>query len=226
VFTWLKIFCQQTLNLYSVIYVYIYFVNNEEFFGKFCAPGLVVLIGGSAFIDRSIKKAQKKITKNKTESLFSHAFLVSEKRIDGKWWVIESDLEIYRKQVRLGVQENRIEKYFDDKMFPNVAILEFKLSKKQTEIILKEALDIVSSRAKYSLREIFGVLFSFTNESERKKENRFSQENSFICSTFVQHCYGKADINFNESVSLKNMTPEDIYSTLISHTKEKIIREK
>ncbi len=201
-------------------------MNNEEFFDKYCAPGMVVLVGGSAFIDRSIKKAQKKITKNKTESLFSHAFLVSEKRIDGKWWVIESDLEIHRKQMRLGVQENRIEKYYDEKMYPNVAILDFKLQKKQIEMILKEALDIVSSRAKYSLREIFGVLFSFTSESERKKDNRFSQENSFICSTFVQHCYHKAQINFNESVSLKNITPEDIYSTLVAHTKEKIIRGK
>ena len=201
-------------------------MSNQEFFEKFCIPGNIVLVGGSAFIDRSIKKAQKKITKNKKESLFSHAFVISNKRIDGKWWLIESDLEIHTKQIKLGVQENRIEKYYDEKMFPNVAILDFKLSENQIELILKEALDIVANRAKYSLREILGMLLSLKNETARKSKNKFTQENSFVCSAFVQHCYLKAEINFNNSVSLKNITPEDIYSTEVFHTKQKIIRAK
>ena len=201
-------------------------MSNEEFFDKHCASGKVVLVGGSALIDRGIKIAQKKITKNKKESLFSHAFIIGEKRIDAKWWVIESDLEIHPKQVKLGVQENRIDKYFDEKIFPNVAILDFKLDKFKTELVLKEGLDLVAARSKYSLREIMGLLFSFKNESERKKENKFSQNNSFVCSSFVQHCYSKINIYFNTAVSLKNMTPEDIFATEVIHTKAKIIREK
>ena len=41
-------------------------MNNKEFFEKYGAPGIVGLVGGAAFIDKSIKKAQKKITKNET----------------------------------------------------------------------------------------------------------------------------------------------------------------
>ncbi len=201
-------------------------MSNEEFFEKYGREGLVALVGGSHFIDQGIKKAQKKITKDKKESFFSHAFIIGEKRIDGKRWVIESDLEIHPKQVKLGVQENRIEKYFDEKLFPNVAILDFKLEKAKTDEILKEALNMVASRTKYSLREILGVLFSFKNADERKKDNKFIQENSFVCSTFVQHCYGKINIHFNPLVSPKNITPEDIYATELPHIKEKIIREK
>jgi len=200
-------------------------MTNEEFFEKFASPGAVGLVGGSALIDKGIKKAQKKITKNKQQSAFSHAFIIGEKRIDGKWWVIESDLEIHTKQVRLGVQENRLDKYYDDKMFPNLAILDFKLPVKACKAILTEGLDLVAARSKYSLREIFGVLLSFTKE-ERKNENVFSQKNSFICSSLVQHCYNKAGICFDSEVSLKHITPEDIFNTLCIHTSEKIIREK
>ena len=200
-------------------------MKNQEFFEKFAGSGKVGLVGGSHFIDQGIKKVQKKITFNNKPSLFSHVFLVGEKRIDGKWWIIESDLEFHTKQIKLGVQENRIEKYYDEKMFPNVALLDFKLDKNKKEVIIKEALEIVSQRAEYSMREILGVLFSFSNKNERQKENRFKKQNSFICSTFVQHCYSKIDFNLNPSVSAKNITPEDIFQTKLTHELHKLIRE-
>jgi hypothetical protein len=201
-------------------------MTNREFFEKHARSGAIGLVGSSAAIDRAIRRAQKRITKNKQASLFSHAFLISEKRIDGEWWVIESDLEIHSKQVKLGVQENRLSKYFDEKLFPNVALLDFNLDKAKTQLVLKEALDMVAGRAKYSLREIMGVFFSFQSEAARKKENILKQDHSFICSSFVQHCYHKAGVGFSQAVSLKNITPEDIYTTEIVHAKHKIIREQ
>ncbi|MCE3228743.1 MAG: hypothetical protein K0S32_3294 [Bacteroidetes bacterium] len=199
-------------------------MTNEQFFNTHAKSATVCLVGGTAFVDKTIKKAQKKLTADKKHSLFSHAFLISEKRADDKWWVIESDLEFHRKQVKLGVQENRIDKYFDETMFPNIAILDFNLDAKTQKAVLAEGLNMVAGRANYSLREILGVLWSFTKE-ERKSENKFSQENSFICSSLVQHCYNHANICFNPEVSLKHMTPEDIYNTKCVHTIEKIIRE-
>ncbi len=200
-------------------------MSNEEFFNTWSRPGSVCLVGGTHFIDRSIKKAQKKLTLDKKDSLFSHAFIISEKRVDEKWWLIESDLEIHTKQVKLGVQENRIDKYFDEKMFPNVAILDFKIPAEATRAILTEGLNLVAGRGKYSLREILGVIFSFS-KTDRTTENIFAQDNSFICSSLVQHCYSKANLSFDESVSLKHITPEDIFSTKLPHSIEKIIREK
>lgn len=201
-------------------------MSNEEFFENNCVSGAIGIVGGSSLIDKTIKKAQKNITSNEQDSLFSHVFLISEKRIDGKWWVIESDLEIHKKQIKLGVQENRIEKYFDINAYPNVAILNFNLTPLQNEEVLKEALNVVCNRAKYSMREIFGMLYSLSNTSKRHRENKLSQDNSFVCSSFVQHCYKTIDINFNSSVSLKNITPHDIYVTEIPHLTTEIIRHK
>ncbi len=47
----------------------------------------------------------------------SHAFLFEGLRPDGCHWVIESGLQIHRKHIQLSVQENRIEKYFDEKLY-------------------------------------------------------------------------------------------------------------
>lgn len=200
-------------------------MTNEQFFEKYSGSACVGLVGGTHFIDRAIKNAQKKLTVNRKSSHFSHAFILSEKRSDGKWWLIESDLEFHRKQVRLGVQENRVDKYFDSSLFPNVAILDFKLTASQQQDILTEALNLVAGRGKYSLRETLGVLLSFSKE-KRDNENLFAQENSFICSSLVQHCYHRAEIIFNETVSLKHITPEDIYATRKEHSVNKIIRQE
>jgi len=205
--------------------MYFYNVTNEDFFNRFASPASIGLVGGTAFIDKTIIKAQKKITPDKKPALFSHAFLIGEKRMDDKWWVIESDLEFHRKQIKLGVQENRLDKYFDENLFPNVAILDFKLAPTEKKSIINEGLELVSGRAKYSLREILGVFLSFTKET-RNTNNPFAQENSFICSALVQHCYSKANICFNNEVSLKHITPFDIYSTKLEHAAHKILREE
>ncbi len=201
-------------------------MTNEEFFSKYADEAMVGLVGGTHFIDESIKKAQSKITKNKVMSAMSHAFIIGEKRIDGKRWVIESDLQFNKTQILVGVQENRIDKYFDEKLFPNVALLDFGLSKPHKDQILKESLDLVASRASYSMKEIFGILLSFKPGQSRKTENRFGNRNDFVCSTFVQHLYLKTGISFNPEVSERHITPEDIYNTLHPCKKEVLIRLK
>jgi hypothetical protein len=200
-------------------------LKNSDFFNEFARTGAIGLVGGTHFIDKGIKKAQKKITADKQESLFSHVFIFSDKRADERWWVIESDLEFHSGHIRLGVQENRVDKYFNEDQFPNVAILDLKLNPQQSQTIVKEALDVLANRAEYSLSEIMGVLFSFKLKGGRKQENKFRQENAFICSSFVQHCYGKIGLDLNPIVSSKNITPEDIYATPLPHELQIIKRE-
>lgn len=201
-------------------------MTNEAFFSKHAGEAMIGLVGGTHFIDEGIKKAQRKITANKANSPFSHAFIIGEKRRDGKRWIIESDLAFHKKQMILGVQENRIDKYFDEKAYPNLAILDFSLSNKHSDLILKEALELVADRATYSMREIFGIALSFAKSDKRERENTFSKENSFVCSTFVQHLYLKAGIQFSDKVSSKHIAPDDIYNTAISCKKETLIRKK
>src|SRR5438309_1107428 len=43
---------------------------------------------------------------------------------DGRQWLIESDFEVGKGQLRNGVQENRVDKYGSEKDWPNLAVLD------------------------------------------------------------------------------------------------------
>ncbi len=201
-------------------------MTNQEFFEQYSKPGMVGLVGGSAWIDQSIMNAQKAITESGKKSYFSHAFIVGEKRADNHIWILESDLEFHRKQVKLGVQENRIQKYFDEKDYPNVAVLDFNLNAAQVQQVLGEALNLVADRTHYSLREIMGVLLSFTNKRFRNKENILAQDKAYFCSAMVQKCYSVISLQFQKDVSLKHLAPDDIYRTTLPHQIKELIRSE
>lgn len=193
-------------------------LSNEEFVNRYAAPGFVGLVGGTATIDLAIRKVQGMFLGKKEKTLWSHAFLFGGKRFDGHHWVLESDIDIHRKKMRLGVQENRANKYFDELNYPNMAIMDFGLTEENTRLVLSEALDLLSGYTKYSLRELFGTLVATSKPGLRSKENLLSQEKSFYCSAMVQHCYTKANIRFNDEISTKNITPEDIAGTGVTNT--------
>ncbi len=198
--------------------------SNLNFFNKYACKACIGLVGGSALIDKSIRKFQKKITPSKSESYWSHAFIVTGKREDGHIWVAESDLEFHKKQINLGVQENRIDKYASEKDFPNVAILNFNLSENQSNAVIAEALNLVAKRTHYSIREIFGVLYNLISEKSRLTENKLAQENSLFCSAMVQKCFTVINFELSTQVSSKHLAPEDIYNTSIKHKKFELIR--
>src|SRR5258708_7060194 len=78
-------------------------------------------------------------------------------RADGHHWVIESDLQFHRKHIQLGVQENRVSKYYDEKLYSTLAVLDFKLTESQVTGLLRQGLELVSNRARYSIRELAGT---------------------------------------------------------------------
>lgn len=193
-------------------------LSNQEFLDRYAAPGRVGLAGGSALIERTIRRMQRKLSETREHSLWSHAFLCSGPRIDGHQWVLESDLEIHRKQIRLGVQENRAAKYRDETVYPNLAILDFGLSGEQVRQVMTEGLELLSGLARYSLRELVGTLFALQRPTLRVRENLLAREGALYCSAMVQHCYLKAGIDFVAGVMTKNTTPEDIARTPVPHT--------
>ncbi len=188
-------------------------LGNQRFIEQYAKPGCIGLVSGTHFIDESIKKAQKKITKSGEHSLWSHAFIYSGFRQDGHMWLIESDLEFHKKQIKIGVQENRAEKYFNKEQFPSLAILDFNLDNAAQNKIIAEGLNLVAAKAEYSIREVFGVLFSMLQNKKRNEDNILSRDNSFFCSAFVQHCYNTINIALDKEISTKHLTPEDIYAT-------------
>ena len=194
-------------------------LTNQEFLEKYAAPGRIGLIGGPELINRLIERAQRHLSADHTWSQWSHAFLFQGRRHDGHHWVIESDLDIKSKHIRLGVQENRIAKYFDDTTTTAVAILDFGLTPEQEKQILAGALQLVSEGTRYSLREIAGTLWAMRHPRWQPRENLLVRERAFYCSAFVRHVFGQIGLELASDVAVKNTAPEHIARTPLPHTK-------
>jgi len=200
-------------------------ISNEEFFLKHAAPGRIGLTGGDTLIDRAIRRAERHVCDDGKWSSWSHAFIFGEKRSDGHIWVIESDLQTARKHIRLGVQENRLTKYFDEEMYGMAAILDFGLSPEQTKALISAGLEMVSDATRYSVRELFGTLFALRAKALRSKENRLSRDKSIYCSALVQHLFSSISLDLTPGIHAKHTTPEDIFQTALPHTRYVLHRE-
>lgn len=201
-------------------------ISNKDFIETYAKPGCIGLVGADTPIDNSIKKMQKYITADGKSSLWSHAFIYSGLREDGQWWIIESDLEFHSRKIDLGVQENRAEKYFDEKIFPNLAILNFNLDEDKQKLVVGEGLNLVAAHTEYSIKEVFGALYTLLKKEDRGSKNKMEKENSFFCSAMVQYCYTRVKINLTAGIDLKQLAPEDIATTEIHHTQYRLVRDK
>jgi hypothetical protein len=198
--------------------------QNQDLFLKHAKPGVVGLAGGAHFVDRTIRKVQRRWRSAAPRSLYSHAFICSGLRADGQHWVLESDLTLAHKQIRLGVQENRAAKYFSAADYPNLALLDFGLDAEKTTAVLTAALDLLAGQSTYSLRELLGTLLSLQRPSLRSKENLLAREGAVFCSAMVQHCFNNIGAEFVSGVVTKNITPEDIASTTMGHLRFAVTR--
>ena len=200
-------------------------LSNEEFFTRHAMPGRVGLVGGTTLIDRAICRAQRHVDGDEHWSCWSHAFLMEGRRLDGHHWVIESDLDIHRKHIRLGVQENRIVKFFDEQLYSTVAVLDFGLTPELTIAVLREGLSLVADRTRYSLRELFGTLLALRQKKGRGEANFLAREKSFFCSAFVQHLFRAAGIDLVPGLEVKHTTPEDLARSVVVRASYLLQRE-
>ena len=192
-------------------------ISNREFLERYARAGRIGLSGGVSLIDKAINRAERHLDAEERWGSWSHAFLFQGQRHDGHHWVIESDLQLHRKHILLGVQENRVSKYFDEGLYSTLAVLDFGLGAEQILVLLREALELVAGRARYSLRELVGTLIALRHPELRGRENILSRESSMYCSAFVQHLFRKAGIDLAPGVHAKNTTPEDICRTAVAH---------
>src|SRR5580765_7102409 len=92
-------------------------ISNREFLERYAQPGRIGLSGGVTLIDKMIARAERHVDPGGAWGLWSHAFLFQGTRHDNQHWVIESDLQFHRKHIQLGVQENRVAKYYDENYY-------------------------------------------------------------------------------------------------------------
>jgi hypothetical protein len=201
-------------------------LSNREFLERYARSGRIGLSGGVTLVDKAICRAERHVHGKEKWGAWSHAFLFQGERHDGHHWIIESDLQFHRKHIRLGVQENRVSKYFDEKLYTTLAVLDFGLSEAQTFCLLREGLELVATRARYSLRELVGTLIALRRPELRGRDNLLARECSMYCSAFVQRLFRKAGLDLAPGVDGKNTTPEDIAQTSLPHVTYLLSREQ
>jgi hypothetical protein len=192
-------------------------LSNREFLELYAQPGRIGLSGGRTLIDKAICRAERYLDERQQWGSWSHAFLFQGQRPDGHHWVIESDLQIHRKHIQLGVQENRVSKYYDEEFYTTLAVLDFGLAETQIAGLLREGLELVANRARYSLRELFGTLIALHQPALRGRQNLLARESSMYCSALVQYLFRQTGLDLAPGVDLKNTTPEDLARTAIPH---------
>ena len=192
-------------------------LSNEEFLKLHARPGRIGLSGGLTFIDKAICRAERHLNENERWGLWSHAFLFQGTRADEHHWVIESDVQVHRRHIALGVQENRLSKYYDEKLYTNLAVMDFGLGEQDVAALIREGLELVASRARYSMRELFGTLIALRKPELRAQNNLLARECSMYCSAFVQHLFRKLGVELAPGIDGKNTTPEDISRTPVPH---------
>src|SRR6185312_10940609 len=200
-------------------------LSNEQFLQLHARAGRIGLSGGLTLIDQAICRAERHLDEKERWGLWSHAFLFQGPRADGHHWVIESDLQVHRKHIQLGVQENRLAKYYNEKLYTNLAVLDFGLSDEHVAALLREGLELVATRARYSLRELLGTLIALRRPALRAQTNVLARECSMYCSAFVQHLFRKIGSELAPGVDGKNTTPEDISRTSVPHMTYLLQRE-
>ena len=200
-------------------------LTNAQFLEQYAGPGRVGLCGGTDLVNKAIRKLQFAVTADGHRSPWSHAFICSGRRVDGRHWVLESDLDVRHKQIRLGVQENRIDRYHAEADFPNLAILDFGLDEAQANAVLARALDLLAGLSTYSVTELLGTLVAMQNATLRKRRNLLEREGALFCSAMVQHCYSAAGIEFVPGVDRKHVSPHDIAACAHPHVAYLLVRD-
>jgi len=200
-------------------------LSNREFLERYAQPGRVGLCSGTTRVDIAIRRAQRHLRLGHRWSDWSHAFVFEGARLDGRHWVMESDIQIHRRHIQLGAQENRTAKYYDEKMFPTLAVLDFGLNETQVRTLLQEGLEMVANRERYSLRELVGTLLALHKPELRADENLLARERSIYCSAFVKRLFLTVGLDLVPGVGDKNTTPEDIAGSPVPHVKYLLLRK-
>jgi len=201
-------------------------LSNREFLERFARAGRIGLSTGSSFADQEAARAQRQLNPSGRWGTWTHAFVFEGTRVDGNHWVIESDLVIRDKHIQLGAQENRLDRYYDEKAYPALAILDFGLSQEQTLNLVKESLDLLARRTRFSLRDLLGSLVALKNPALRRQESVLARDESFFCAAYVAHLYQKVGLNIVPGITAKNTAPDDLARSPLPHTSYLLSREK
>jgi hypothetical protein len=191
-----------------------------DFFKTHYKTGIIGVVGTKHTIGMAIREAQKSITVDGQASLWSHAFIFGDMRLDRRGqggtkskspYIFESDLKVnmFKPQLRNGAQENWIGKHCRERV-ENAAVIDFGLTDDQRDNVLSIALQLVDEQVLYPIQELLGTWWAIITNKEWR-ENPIDDRHAMYCSSFVRYCYKEAGVDFiGPEVSISNTTPEHI----------------
>lgn len=193
-------------------------LSNREFLERYAGPGRVGLACGTSWVDQRIRRTLRHLTPDGEWCAWSHAMLFEGRRADGQHWVFEADIEFARGFVQSGVQENRVEKFWDEKKYSGLAVLDFGLSPEQARLVMGRALDMTAQRVAYSYRGIMATWLA-VHRKTLSRQSRLQNLKDTFCSSFVQRAYKDVGIAFSPGVEEAHTTPQHIAATVVPHTR-------
>jgi len=200
-----------------------------QFFEDNYELGAIGLVGTNDMIGLAIREAQRGITENGKASLWSHCFILGEKRYNLRGpkntltqspYIFESDIkaDLRNPQFRNGAQENWIGKWCN-KQVKKAAIIDFGLSETEKQYVLATALQLADEQILYPIQELIGTWLAIMTKRQ-STTNPFDNPHAMFCSAFVRYCYKKAGKDFlGRNVSVSNTTPEEIAQAGINANK-------
>lgn len=197
-------------------------LGNLEFLKQYGKPGCVGLFGGSSAVDRAIRVGQREIDDQGKPSLWSHVAVFEGERLDGQSWLIESDFEVGKGQLRNGVQENRIDKYGNEQEWPNLGVLDLGLQEKDIRSLLVAGLDLVARRTNYDLQGILQTYWAMM----RKTLDQGREKESTFCSAFVRAIFQHAGIDLVPGIAVQHTLPEHVSRTPVNHARYLLVRDE
>ena len=181
----------------------------------------VALIGMGDALGRAVRAGQSGLTTNGQPSLWSHAFLLGDLRIDRRGaggalstspYLLESDLHVspIKEQVRNGAQENWVGKWCTSDL-EHVGIFDFNLSPSEADLVLGTALQLIGEELQYPIAELVGTWLAIVLKRTWAR-NPFNDPHALYCSAFVRYCYQQAGRDFmaTSPVDLSNTAPEHV----------------
>jgi len=196
-------------------------LSNLEFLERYGKAGCIGLFGGSSAIDRAIRSGQRKLDDADQPSLWSHAAVFEGERVDGRLWLLESDIEVGKGQLRNGVQENRIDKYESEKDWPNLAVLDFGLKEKDIQRVVVAGLDLVALRTKYDLPGVLQTYWAMM----RKNLGTGVKKDTTFCSAFVRAVFHHAGLDLAPGIAVQHTLPEHVSRCEAPHVRHELIRD-
>ena len=153
-------------------------INREllQFFSEHYKPGIIGVVGTKHTLGMAIREAQKRITPDGKPSLWSHAFIFGDMRLDrrgpgGKMsrspYIFESDLKVnaFKPQLRNGAQENWIGKHCRERV-ENAAVIDFGLAEEQRDNVLATSLQLIDEQVLYPIHELLGTWWAIITKKE------------------------------------------------------------